>query len=66
MREIINQSTIKTIVNRFLEFRKKESREKSMGTIMVVLNVLFRSICLISLTSIPIVSLSNYRIYSHE
>lgn len=44
MREIINQSTIKTIVNRFLEFRKKESREKSMGTIMVVLNVLFRSI----------------------
>lgn len=36
MREIINQSTIKTIVNRFLEFRKKESREKSMGTIMVI------------------------------
>lgn len=66
MREIINQFTIKTIVNRFFEFKKKESREKSMRTIMVVLNVLFRSICLVSLTLIPIASLSNHRIYFHE
>lgn len=65
MREIINQSTIKTIVNRFLELRKKELREKSMGTIMMKRFVSFNLFRFININSHCIIFI-NHKIYSHE